>query len=45
MFTVYLSHPYTGDEEKNRLKARQIAVRIVSECPGIAVVNQERGVK
>lgn len=39
MFTVYLSHPYTGDEEKNRLKARQIAARIIREYPGIAVVN------
>lgn len=39
MFTVYLSHPYTGDEDKNRLIARQIAARIVSEYPDIAVVN------
>lgn len=39
MFTVYLSHPYTGNEDKNRLAARQIAARIVSEYPGIAVVN------
>lgn len=39
MFTVYLSHPYTGDEDKNRLIARRIAARIVREYPGIAVVN------
>ena len=39
MFTVYLSHPYTGDEDRNRLIARQIAARIVSEYPDIAVVN------
>ena len=39
MFTIYLSHPYTGDEEKNRLIARRIAARIVREYPGIAVVN------
>lgn len=39
MFTIYLSHPYTGDEDKNRLMARQIAAQIVREYPGIAVVN------
>lgn len=39
MFTVYLSHPYTGDEDKNRLIARRIAARIVRKYPGIAVVN------
>lgn len=39
MFTVYLSHPYTGDEKKNRLKARQIAAQIASVYPGIAIVN------
>ncbi len=39
MFTVYMSSPYTGDEEKKRLIVRRIAALIVSVFPGMAVVN------
>lgn len=39
MFTVYLSHPFTGNEKQNKKEARMIARSIVHFNPDIVVIN------
>lgn len=39
MFTVYLSHPFTGNEKQNRKEARNIAKLIVQYDSDIVVIN------
>lgn len=39
MKTIYISHPYTGDETMNRDKAHLIAARLVKEYPGTVFLN------
>lgn len=39
MITVYLSHPFTGNEKTNRLRARTMAAQIARSCPDVYVYN------
>ena len=39
MKLVYISHPYTGEETKNRREAEQIAAGLTQMHPGILFVN------
>lgn len=39
MFTVYLSHPFTGDEKQNRKEIRIIARAIANFNSDIVVIN------
>lgn len=39
MKTIYISHPYTGDEKKNRREARAIAAMLARECKCIIFIN------
>ena len=39
MRAIYISHSYTGDEKKNRKKARKIAKRLSLEYPHIVFYN------
>ena len=36
---IYLAHPYTGDEEKNRQDARETAAELVSRYPEDCFIN------
>lgn len=35
----YVSHPYTGDEEKNKKEAREITARLKTEYPQHIFIN------
>lgn len=39
MKTIYISHPYTGDEAMNRDKAHLIAARLAKEYPELVFLN------
>ena len=39
MIAIYLSHPFTGNEEENRKKASAYAAEIVRKRSDILVVN------
>ncbi|MBO6179425.1 MAG: DUF4406 domain-containing protein [Selenomonadaceae bacterium] len=36
---IYISHPFTGDEEKNRKKAREIAAGLAKRYPHETFIN------
>lgn len=39
MIAIYLSHPFTGNEEENRRQARAYAEEIAHKRPDILIVN------
>lgn len=39
MIAIYLSHPFTGNEEENRRQARAYAAEIAHKRPDILIVN------
>ena len=39
MRMIYLSHPYTGNEQANRFHAHRIAAGLAREHPGIVFLN------
>ena len=39
MQMIYLSHPYTGDEENNLNRAEELAAKLTVDYPGIVFVN------
>ncbi len=39
METIYISHPYSGDEDKNREETRRIASDLAKEFPNILFIN------
>ena len=39
MNVFYISHPYTGDEDKNRAKAIYLAAKLAAKYPQIVFIN------
>ena len=42
MKLVYLSHPFSGDEEENRKRAARISARLAEERPELVILNPLR---
>ena len=39
MKMIYMSHPFTGNEEKNREAARESQIGLVKSNPGACIIN------
>ena len=39
MKMIYISHPFTGNEEENRTKAHLIAAKLAAKYPAVLFVN------
>lgn len=39
MKLIYVSHPYTGDEEENRRRAHDLTVKLAKKFPKVCFVN------